>query len=505
MDLKVFRDTLSTMGSLWETKAELPIETELLIPDYLPQVFKIVKCFIYLVNLQKQVTPGRLTVEGYLRCVVYYQAEDDQSLCQTEQKIPFTRALDLPEGEYQGYTVQVSGEVEYLNCRAVNQRRVDVRGAYALSAQVSAQSEQEVITALADCGAEQKLLPVSGLKTVANLDKLMTAEEELTLPSQPQAILDISGVGQVEEVKLITGKAVVKGRIQVALTYRSGPGYQLETVEKAVPFNQIIDLDNAPEDAAAFAEAEMIGCTLTGATGQEGASTLTVTAMLHLRVLRPVECYVVSDAFSTQYSADVTYKAVNAEQLAEQLERTVEATVTGALPDENAQLIGCFVSLHPLEWAGDEGGAHLAGRASAHVLCMNSLGEIDCYDKAFEYALPAAWPGSPEQYRAECWPVVTAVQTQKTGGDMTAQVSLRVRGLVYRRVRQTVVDAITCESLLENAEPDVALRIYYAAAGENVFDIAKNYHVSPAAMMKLNHLEDLQLNAPARLLVPMTV
>ena len=80
MELKVFRDSLSSMGSLCETKAELPVEAEILIPDYLPQVFKIIKCFVYLVPLQKQITAGRLTVDGYLRCVVYYQAEEDQSL-----------------------------------------------------------------------------------------------------------------------------------------------------------------------------------------------------------------------------------------------------------------------------------------------------------------------------------------------------------------------------------------------------------------------------------------
>ena len=137
MELKVFRDSLSAMGSLCETKAELPVEAEILIPDYLPQVFKIIKCFVYLVPLQKQITAGRLTVDGYLRCVVYYQAEEDQSLCQTEQKLPFTRAMDLPEGDYSGYSVQVGGQLEYLNCRAVNQRRVDLRGAYALSARVA--------------------------------------------------------------------------------------------------------------------------------------------------------------------------------------------------------------------------------------------------------------------------------------------------------------------------------------------------------------------------------
>ena len=505
MELKVFRDTLSTMASLCETKAELPIETEILIPDYLPQVFKIVKCFVYLVTLQKQITAGRLTVEGYLRCVVYYQAEEDQSLCQTEQKIPFTRAMDLPESNYQGYTAQVSGEVEYLNCRAVNQRRVDVRGAYALSALVTAQSDQEIITALADCGVEQKMLPVTGVKSVANLDKLMTAEEELTLPSQPQAILDISGVGQVEEIKMISGKAVIKGKIKVELTYRSQPGYRLEGAAKDVPFNQIIDLDGVPDDGVCFAEVEMVGCTMMATAGQEAGNTLTVTAILHLRVYRPVECYVVGDAFSTQYKADVTYKTVNAEQLQEQLDKTVEADVAGALPDENAEIIGCFVSLHPPDWGPPEGGPTLGGRASAHVLCMNSLGEIDCYDKAFEYSLPGVYPGTAEQYRFECWPGVTAVNTQKNGMDMTAQVNIRVRGLLFRRIKETIVDSVTCDEALEVGEPDVALRIYYAAAGENVFDIAKFYHVSPTAMMKLNHLEDLELGAGARLLVPMTV
>ena len=182
MELKVFRDSLSAMGSLCETKAELPVEAEILIPDYLPQVFKIIKCFVYLVPLQKQITAGRLTVDGYLRCVVYYQAEEDQSLCQTEQKLPFTRAMDLPEGDYSGYSVQVGGQLEYLNCRAVNQRRVDLRGAYALSARVACRTDQEVITALADCGIEQRMEAVEGVKCLDSLDKIRAYAPVRALP-----------------------------------------------------------------------------------------------------------------------------------------------------------------------------------------------------------------------------------------------------------------------------------------------------------------------------------
>ena len=75
MELKVFRDTLSAAGGSCTVKAEIPIENEILISDYLPQVFKLVKCFARPVILQKQLQPGRLTMEGYIRCTVFYQGE----------------------------------------------------------------------------------------------------------------------------------------------------------------------------------------------------------------------------------------------------------------------------------------------------------------------------------------------------------------------------------------------------------------------------------------------
>ena len=39
----------------WETRQELPVETEILIPDYLPAVFKIVKCLLEPVIMQNSV------------------------------------------------------------------------------------------------------------------------------------------------------------------------------------------------------------------------------------------------------------------------------------------------------------------------------------------------------------------------------------------------------------------------------------------------------------------
>lgn len=144
MELKIFRDALPAAGTNCTLKAELPLETEILISDYLPPVFKLVKCFVRPVVLQKRLQPGKLQLEGYLRCVVYYQGEDGAGLCQTEQKLPFTKLLDLPEFVFTAWAVQVEGQTEYLNCRTVNPRRIEVRGAYGLVVSVHTQVKTDV-------------------------------------------------------------------------------------------------------------------------------------------------------------------------------------------------------------------------------------------------------------------------------------------------------------------------------------------------------------------------
>ena len=76
---------------------------------------------------------------------------------------------------------------------------------------IHTQDKQELITALADGGIEQKLQTLNGVRSTAVLEKLVTVEGELVFAKPPAAILDITGSAAVREVKLLAGKAVVKG------------------------------------------------------------------------------------------------------------------------------------------------------------------------------------------------------------------------------------------------------------------------------------------------------
>lgn len=504
MELKVFRDTLPQAGANCTLKAELPLETEVLISDYLPPIFKLVKCFVKPIVLQKRLQPGKLLVDGYLRCTLFYQGENGVGLCQTEQKLPFTKQLELPEFPFTAWTATVEGQTEYLNSRVVNPRRIEVRGAVSLLVCVRAQDKTELITALADSGIEQKLQTLHGSRSTAVLDKLMTVEGELNFPKPPEAVLEITGTAEVKELKLLSGKVVVKGELHVQCAWRAhgDPGLQNQTA--TINLNQVVDLNGITEDSQCFCVPEPIGFTLSQGE-KDAVQTLSANIMLHLRAWRPYQLQYVADAFSTKFETSLSMREVVIEKLIGMIHEQVTATGSGPLPDAGAQLRACFVSYGPLQVLQKGDAFLLSSRAVATAFVENSLSELEGYEKSIELSLPLSLETMPESVvYPECWISTDDVRCRCAGGTLEVTVTAHLEGAVLCRHSVQSLDGIELSEPLDAVPSDIALRIYYAQAGEELFSIAKRFHVSPARMLAANDLAPEMTTLPQakRLLVP---
>ncbi len=504
MELKVFRDILYAGGGGCTVQAEIPIEAEILISDYLPQVFKIAKCFARPVVLQKQLQTGRLTLEGYIRCTVYYQGEEGAGLCQTEQKLPFNRTLDLPEFSFSAWSAAVESQTEYLNCRAVTPRRIEVRGAYGLVASVRTQCSTEVVTALAEGGIQQRQAALRGVRRAVVLDKLVAADGEIAFPQPPAAVLDITGSADVTELKLLNGKAVAKGKIRALCAWRAKRDDGLQSLAVEIPFNQILDAEGLTEDCQCLCTLTPVGFTVAEGEG-DAPGKLTATAMLSLRAFRPYELNCVADAFSTQYQVKSSPAALTAETLACTLDEKAAVTTSGPLPDEDTRLLACFASFGPVQLEERAGAPVLAARVQVTAFGMNSLGEIDSYDKAADLAvpLPAELAGAGELY-PECWLSAEGVRAACSGGALEVTVEVRALGAILGRENCAVLGSVELGEPLAPADPDISLRVYYAQPGEALFDIARRFHVSPGQILEANGLapDTRTLAAACRLLVP---
>ena len=498
----MYKDNISAAQLICETKLELPLETEFLIPDYLPQVFKVVKCMVIPVVLQKQISPGRLNVEGYLRCIVFYQAEGSGDLCQTEQKVPFSKQADCRQGEYDYACapVEIGGEVEYVNCRALSGRRMEVRGAFALSVRACAYRRSDVITALDGEYVYPKSETLQTAQMAGMAEKILTAEGDIAFEGEPEVILHTQCSSTMEEVKLLSGKAVVKGTVQAQVIYRAKGSEELLKTTADIPFHEILDMEHADEQCRAVAMLNACGCTITGT--EDDKTQLAVTAALTVRAWKDIELCVVQDAFSSQQEMELETAQTPLEQVYEPLDEHVSASVSGQLADAESEVLMALATPLSVELLENQEQCVLRGRVMAHVFCRNSAGEIDCYDKVCEYTVERELTCRAAEICLLCQTDAVSVRAEKNGAELAAQLELNVTGFLSM-VRATTTLAqvqLTEEPIHKENAP--ALYLYFAQENEAIYEIAKRYHVCPEALCEINHCAQGVLEEPKRLLVP---
>lgn len=491
MELKVFKSSLAAYSGRWETRLELPVETEILIPDYLPAVFKIVKCLIEPVVLQNQVLDGRWQGEGYLRCTVYYQSDEAGCrLYRTEQKFSFEKSAELPEGQYPAGPASLWGEVEYCNCRSISEHRIDIRGAYALSVSVLSSQETELLTSLADCGVEQRTQPISGCLLADAQEKTCTAETTVSLPGAGEAILDIGGFFAPEGATVQTGQVNCKGSLQLQVCFRPANAEELTVRSKELAIQQSVELPGAAAGDEAVFWGEVLACTL-AAGEDDGDPVLTVTWKLHLELWRAVSYMAVADAYSTLCRTETQRTAVRLLQNADTLRENVKVELEDDLPDPEAEVKGCFVTLNAaLAAPGSQPDTvRLAGKGAAHLLCADSRGEMTCYDKTFTWQAAGEWPGKPEEYIPHLQAAVARVTSGKNGASLRVEAEIALTGTLLRVASFDVVGAVELGEEFPDKNDGPALTLYYAAEGERLFDIAKRYHARAKDLAAANHLE----------------
>lgn len=516
MELKVSSSTITTYGGRWETRLELPVETEILIPDYLPAVFKIVKCLVRPVILHNELAGTRWHGEGYLRCTVYYQSDEaGAKLWRTEQKYPFEKTVELPEGRYPAGPAQLWGEVEYCNCRAVSEHRIDLRGAYTLCLAVLSVNERCLPQSMEDCGMEQRTQIRQSMVRSAAAEKIYTSETTLPLPGEGEAILDIDGCFAPQSVTVQPGQISCQGTLRIEAVWRAAGEEELVTRQKEWTVQQSLDLEGVAEGDEGLCWGEILSVTLTEPEKDGQEPTLSVQWKLHAESWRPVQDALVVDAYSTLCETSVAMTNCKFLARCADLEKTITAVAEDDLPESDLTVRGCFVTLGAMQMEAAEGTAaeqpvvRLAGRGTAHVFCTDARGELVCYDRDFTWQLPETFPGVPGDYVAHGYAAVTHVVSTHNGAHLRVEADLHLHGLLLQVQNQQAVESVELGEEFADKADGPALYLYYARQGERIFDIAKRYHAKGKDILTANKLlneadaEPLQvMDRAACLLVP---
>ena len=156
MNYDVSKSSLSEKKLCFEGCKEIPLDIDFTLTDYCPDVQKIIKCLIKPNINSRNISGGQINIEGTAQIKILYIDADAQILRCCENSVPFSGSIDIKNNP-ENAILHTFIKTEYINCRAVSPRKIDLHGALSICSKVYEKSISEISNSVSGKDIEQKI------------------------------------------------------------------------------------------------------------------------------------------------------------------------------------------------------------------------------------------------------------------------------------------------------------------------------------------------------------
>lgn len=507
MELNLQRQSITVSEVVFDSDVEQPIECDALLPDYCPDIVKILKCSVTTNILSTATNGDRLTIDGVATAHVYYSS-GGCSIRHTEYKIPFAKGVDLREAP-EAPVITVVPRVDYVNCRAVNQRRIDIRGALTLSVKITASRQEQVISDAQGAGLQLRRDLVSATEVLRQTETPFTILEDLECgygkPSVGSIIRTETKVNLLD-YKIVSGKIVLKGELLVHISYQPMEEEALEVMKYNLPISQIVDCDGVTEDCRCDVHVQTGACEILPKADEAGeyrGFSLEIQLRAFVTAHLNKEIPVASDCYSTDYDCKNQVRPVSFMQLVDILRDSVLHKCSMDLPEEVEEVLDAWCEVADMSWTVEDSTLTVNAGVMVSLFAKMTDGECMYFEQATAVVHKAALPCSGENLRFDLSCCVLSTDYNLTGREkIDIRCEVVVEGCVYKTVRYNSIGDIQVDEASPKQKDKSKLFLYYAEEGESVWNIAKHYNTSANRIWEENSLEQDLLSDKQMLLIP---
>jgi hypothetical protein len=240
-----------------------------------------------------------------------------------------------------------------------------------------------------------------------------------------------------------------------------------------------------------------------GENGQNTALGFSAKLLIQLYTYERASVDLVLDAYHPAYPAVLDTQALSLRSLCGAFRQMMTVQKSIPLPCEGLQeILDAWVT--PLQTVGraDNGRVELDTSMLVSLLVRDADGIIAYYERPEDIHLECAQAVDGQHCEVLATPAPIGLSYAALGDKLDLRMTLSVAAELSETAQELVVRDITLQTD-EAYPPDAAaVRLYYADAGESVWDIARRCHTSPDAVREENDLRDEVLSAKTVLLIP---
>lgn len=469
------------------------------LPDYMPEVRRIVSCSASPLPENKYIEGGEVVLSGIVSFTVLYIGEDGK-LSSVPLSSEYTVKIQCGTADMSGLSrdgIVSCTTVSSSTCRAIGPRKLSLGcRLYSKLFSVSGRVCRETMSALSDGKSqavttadettlERKKRDVSSAGVItASATGDITGE----IRTRPDTKIISCGAGAgVSDVKLGLRDMTVKGDVYIDFL-TADPSGDISTLRIKNPIEENITLGNtAPSDKEMRNASAIIRCAgITVNGGDEGAYTWNMEYDIDVIYTSTKSVQVTDDIYSTKYETETESETVSPlvclKNGNSRLSVTSEKQVTGGT-DKHVGHVAGKVSLDRAECSSD-GKLALSGSCTVYVVAVGG-GEISMEEVNIPVRFDCPCEKSEGAKSVICEASVMYADARFDGDRLSVSAELCLSLFAYAAVKSDVVSSCQIDRDRVLGKRGSCIKIYFPEESEDMWDIGKKYHCRVEKITKL--------------------
>ncbi len=495
------------------------ISAEYNLPDYLPDINRLLKVSAKISESAHYLAGDNVEYDGKLKCTILY-ATGDGSLKNAEFDRDFsgTAAVSGTSGDCD---IRFEPQIEAVSCRLQNPRKLTAKCKLALAtsvlcASMISPSVTGKLTTDDENTLEARTHSIVGVRSMVAEEKNTPISEDIELESTLPAIEEIVCAEMepyISEIRAGENKVIYKGDILTDILYlaakdedaAAGSAPRFVSFTAKIPISGEIAADGISERYIPFASVKVSTPEFraqTNAFGENRTVELDFDYSVTAELFCNEETTLTTDMYSTEYESACESEALQYESVlaAKAFNFTAEGSTKSDDPDfDRLVMTTAAVSIDHTEKTGNK--LWFIGTANISAILTNSEGIY--LAKNFEVPLRAETDGSalaaPFDIRTQ--PTVLSVSAKLDGDTIHVNLETLISYILFEKHSEShIVKLSVYKDRPIPAKERAALVLCYPAPSDTLWDIAKKYSVTTAALMEANSIS--AETTPSVLVIP---
>ena len=508
MEFNITRQSVSANHICLSKNLEHNLDFDVNLPDYCAAVHRILKTELKPYVASKNLNGRTLTIEGTANYSVLYVDDSNKIHC-FEHTVPFAKSLEI-DTDAGDCSFSVCAKCGYFNSKALSPRRLEAHAVIAFQIKGECKKATEIISDIDNCDIYFYRGETPATTPVNYTEKNIIIEEELEIGTSQPYICDVlryNVVPCLEGYKIVNDKIVVKGNLNIYVLYSADDHCTSEKFKDKVNFSQIVDIPGINENCECDIYFDLISASVKPRSSFDGDSkTFILNAKICVCVNTVCEnaIPIVLDAYSSKVALEVGYDNILCCKTVDKISEKYSCKKQLEFSDGDIHnIIDLWCNTAVCGHRFEDDNLVISGTATVCIISENLEKSINYFERPVDFECRCQTAVSADT--AVCEPRIFVNDCSfEMNGENSLNVSVELNISANVQVINSydaVIDIKESADAKFDKNSDFAMMIYFADAGEKIWEIAKLYKASPEEIMQINSVSDV-LCEKTTLLIP---